>query len=448
MERVAFQLDAGPRDVDALPDAGEADAGVVDDAGAADAGVSDSGMGDAGIADAGAVDAGRADAGAPDAGRRDAGTDSGWAPHSVCGDGTVDVDEGCDDGNTSDRDGCSRDCREWWDEDFRLRARVSLSNPGASLEDVPVLVVLPSSLASEDVFGDTLCFVDDDHATALRFEVDSVDEAQGVARVWVRVPELTSGEQDAIWLYAGYNGAAQAPCGINPVETWRAYTAVWHLGEELDDATAGAVDLTNHGTSPTSGQIGGARQCAPTSAWLSHDGSSSPQLRGDLTLEAWARLDAVHGDFGNQLLTHTVYSTTVEDPAVNVLFSLRYDLPNGMVTYWEHGNGSDVDPASGAFVVNTGAWHHYAITRDASAKKVAFYFDGDLVTEQTYDENPTRGELGRLFVCGNPQVPSRNLDGAIDEVRLSDDVKSAAWLKLSHRSALGSVATVGPLVPE
>ena len=64
----------------------------------------DSGTPDAGAPDAGAPDAGAPDAGAPDAGAPDAG------PISKCGNGTLDPDERCDDGNLLDGDGCSAMC--------------------------------------------------------------------------------------------------------------------------------------------------------------------------------------------------------------------------------------------------------------------------------------------------------------------------------------------------
>lgn len=72
------------------------DSGTGQDAGAVDAGV-DAGLPDAGERDAGAPDAGSGDAGLPDAG-------------AACGDGVIELVEGCDDGNTQDGDGCSAAC--------------------------------------------------------------------------------------------------------------------------------------------------------------------------------------------------------------------------------------------------------------------------------------------------------------------------------------------------
>jgi cysteine-rich repeat protein len=46
----------------------------------------------------------------PDAGSDE--EDSGDATGPMCGDGVVDADEACDDGNDLDGDGCNRDCRE------------------------------------------------------------------------------------------------------------------------------------------------------------------------------------------------------------------------------------------------------------------------------------------------------------------------------------------------
>ncbi|MFY2558118.1 DUF4215 domain-containing protein [Corallococcus terminator] len=88
-------------------DAGPLDAGPVD-AGPPDAGPVDGGPVDAGPVDAGPVDAGPVDAGPVDAGPVDAGPPDAGGP--VCGDGTREAPETCDDGNTTSNDGCDSSC--------------------------------------------------------------------------------------------------------------------------------------------------------------------------------------------------------------------------------------------------------------------------------------------------------------------------------------------------
>jgi len=112
-------MDAG---IDAAVDADVIDGGP-DGSGAEDAGPDDAGSGDADV-DANADDAGTA----PDSGDDDAGLDGGSTMDAgfdatvpadmaldmrvpACGDGVVDVGEGCDDGEHFSGDGCSGSCQ-------------------------------------------------------------------------------------------------------------------------------------------------------------------------------------------------------------------------------------------------------------------------------------------------------------------------------------------------
>ncbi len=79
---------------------------VRDDRDGSDAGGGD----DAGTTDAGDFDSGSDDAGSDDAGSDDAGSDDAGPTEPVCGDGTVEGDEVCDDGNSDDGDLCPGDC--------------------------------------------------------------------------------------------------------------------------------------------------------------------------------------------------------------------------------------------------------------------------------------------------------------------------------------------------
>ncbi len=103
--------DAGSvvRDAGPVRDAGARDGGVIRDAGERDGGERDGGDRDGGSRDGGERDGGvERDAGPRDGGPRDGGPrDAGF----VCGDGTLDPGEDCDDGNTTDDgNGCSTIC--------------------------------------------------------------------------------------------------------------------------------------------------------------------------------------------------------------------------------------------------------------------------------------------------------------------------------------------------
>lgn len=97
-------VDADPADADAgVPDAAPPDAESPDAAGF-DLGPPDAEPEDGAVPDAELPDLGAPDADAPDADAPDQGTPL------ACGDGVVDADEQCDDGNSSSGDGCEASC--------------------------------------------------------------------------------------------------------------------------------------------------------------------------------------------------------------------------------------------------------------------------------------------------------------------------------------------------
>jgi cysteine-rich repeat protein len=101
--------DTGTKDT-GIKDGGSGDTGAGDtgpgDTGAGDTGAGDTGAGDTGPGDTGAADTGPGDTGAKDAGEDTAKTDAG----AVCGNGTIEGTEQCDDGNLLDLDGCDSKC--------------------------------------------------------------------------------------------------------------------------------------------------------------------------------------------------------------------------------------------------------------------------------------------------------------------------------------------------
>jgi len=102
-------LDAGSGSADTgLP---LSDAGGRDAAQATDAGGKETGPIGTGAVDAGTVDATKRDTGVVDAGPIDTGSPIPGDGGPLCGNGVIDGDEQCDDGNFFDLDGCDRSCR-------------------------------------------------------------------------------------------------------------------------------------------------------------------------------------------------------------------------------------------------------------------------------------------------------------------------------------------------
>ncbi|MGD8375397.1 MAG: DUF2341 domain-containing protein, partial [Acidobacteriota bacterium] len=182
---------------------------------------------------------------------------------------------------------------DWWSAPWRVRQRIDLDNSGQgeALIDFPVLVTLsPSNFdyTRAQPGGSDLRFVDADAVTELPHEIDEWVEG-GISRVWVRVPQIDPGPAaDFIWLYYGNEGALEA---ADAAAVWSdGFAGVWHLRGDLQDSGPFGNHGTDNGSSADSGPLGAARYFGG-SAWVDVGADASLGITGDLTLEAWLRLD-------------------------------------------------------------------------------------------------------------------------------------------------------------
>ncbi|MBN9990636.1 DUF2341 domain-containing protein, partial [Listeria monocytogenes] len=87
--------------------------------------------------------------------------------------------------------------------------------------------------------GADLRVVDTDGKTPLPFHIERYDATNGIASLWVSVPNVSGGEKRRIWVYFGNKNAS---AGSNVAGTYDPDTvAAWHFSEAAGKPTA---DLT------------------------------------------------------------------------------------------------------------------------------------------------------------------------------------------------------------
>lgn len=186
---------------------------------------------------------------------------------------------------------------------------------------------------------------------------------------------------------------------------------------------------------------------------------SELQITGDLTLEAWARIDVLPSlstcssscpatSVCSSLPTcaPTFLVTTdlggFEVAAQNTLYWFGVQANGSLRDRWEAFSGSpDVDMISSMpGPLQLGEWHHFAATRDVTNREVRFYLDGMQVgTTQTFGPTPNGGAQAETVIGASKNVFgafSGFLDGAIDEVRIWQTVRSPAELLTSMHTPL------------
>ena len=122
----------------------------------------------------------------------------------------------------------------WWDENWLNRTKVTFDNSSSAenLTNFPVLMRLTADdidFSKVKASGADIRFIDSD-GTELDYEIESWDDTNETATVWVRVGQIDAGSTtDFVHVY--YNNSA-ATDNQNPEGVWDSnYLAVQHLNE-------------------------------------------------------------------------------------------------------------------------------------------------------------------------------------------------------------------------
>ena len=319
---------------------------------------------------------------------------------------------------------------DWWDSRWEKRVQLSFDNidQNEDLVDFPVLVRLDAgridySLTSAQ--GEDLRFVDAD-GTLLAYEIESWNSG-GTSIVWVQVPRIdANSDSDFIWLYYGNPAAAE---GQDPPAVWDAtFAGVWHFNGDLLDATANINDGTNFGSFAASGQFAGARGFNGISSYIEVVSDSSLAITGQLTLEAWIKIDDPDRAGAPRVLSKKY---TWNDLGYN----LEYKPGDNNLT--SVGSGPDWARADGIDLDTN--WHYVGAAIDGATG--AMFVDGnDLTTDSSISplvasDQPLnigrRGNGGDYFL------------GSIDEVRISNVARSADWMAAQYLSMTDTFITYG-----
>lgn len=329
---------------------------------------------------------------------------------------------------------------DWWDPAFRTRVRIDIDNSGwsSSLSNFPVALRLSggaydSSKAGSN--GRALRFVDDDHETELAYEIERGATLED-STIWVRIPEIQGDPStESFWLY--YDNDDATPGEQVPLVWSNGYVAVYHLNGNLDDSTAFAHDGTTVGAVPSAGQTVGGYELDLTSTPI--DVGTSTDLAnifdGGATVSGWMN----PADFGPsgfpRLLDKSLDTTGGSGWALQLI-----DATAGVgYLHFEHGYSSAYGQwRTTSTPVSTNVWQSFALSYDSTDQSTPpnIYHDGAAVA---FDE--LQAPLGTqpddvslpLYIGERSGAADRGYDGNLDEIRISNVIRTADWLAAEHR---------------
>ena len=330
---------------------------------------------------------------------------------------------------------------------YRRRFSVTFSGaPEGTLEDFPALVRIsensPAGFRYADCQkpdGSDLRFADSG-GVLLPSEVERWNP-EGESLVWVKVPQLTSSAE-----LTAYYGNAFAP-EVDPTEVWDShYIAVWHLGANdttQPDSTSNHRDFTNicNQSSVAIGTNGMAGLAVAFNKNGKSDGSFWQEDkegyfggRTVFTSEAWTYQDAhaADADASNDYVFRkaNVVAMSGDDKGRMKLAVYRIGATALSIV--------STNDASIAPKPARAAWNYSVHTLDGreGIGSRAVYLNGEQLARGWGSDylKFSVTNTASMLCLGNYSTNSnsRAFPGIVDEVRLSDVVRPAAWVKATY----------------
>ena len=307
------------------------------------------------------------------------------------------------------------------------------------LSNFPVMISFtdPDLASDAQDDGDDILFTLSDKKTKTSHEIEKFNGATGELVAWVKIPSLFAQNNTLIYMYYGNTSVSSQQDVVN---VWDSnYVGVWHLKEnpagtapQMQDSTSYNNDGTSAGSMTSGDQV-----TAKINGGLDFDGSNdeitcgnaaSLQITAELTVEAWAKTsstNAVRGIVNKEVSSYSGYQ-------------LRKHSDNKY--RFAVGNPGSYYAASD--VAYTDSNWHYLVGVKSSTNYL--YVDGVQQINtftRAITESGSNFDIGRAYSNYNGYWWS----GQIDEVRVSNIARSAAWIQTGYnnQNAPASFYSVG-----
>ncbi len=312
---------------------------------------------------------------------------------------------------------------------FNQRLRLNTTESGANVSDdvyhFPLLIKLTNKNFE---FTETMSNGEDirfSSATGrhLPYEIERWDNTNELAEIWVLVDTVYGNNNSQyVNMYWGKSSETSKSNGNAVFSENNDYVATWHLSNSLLDATPNGNDGTDYTTTNlTSSIIGRGRSFDGNDRIDMGNGSSIKDITSEITVSTWIKTSQSSG--GNySVLRHNNHYTP-----------LRISSTSGEFNHivW---NTSQVSSAyNWDNVLDDNSWHHY-VAQYSSASGEKIYIDGKLTYSNTDNTGDLSSSADESFMLGATAAGSEYFIGSLDEVRIANDFRSEAYIKLSYEN--------------
>jgi hypothetical protein len=346
----------------------------------------------------------------------------------LCGCGVVDSNVNTDGDAALDcNDGCPLDAG-FTSKCLRKRLTIDAAQVAADLADFPVMVrVTDSKFSVARADGLDLFFSVDGGATPLDFEIERWVQSTGELVAWVRLPLVANLTNTVFYLRYGDGSAIDRQ---NPTGVWdTAYKAVWHLGNvsSLTDSKGGNTG-TNSGTTNTTGLIGTAAAFNGTNQNIDLPAAAVTGITNQVTFSLWA-----YGDVAALPSFTSVFEAVSSTPAR--IFNVHLPWSDSIV-YWDAGlsaNNNRLQKLATAAEFE-GAWAHWVFTMNGASGTQRIYRNGAAWATPATDTNFAFNTAAATFKLGSSAANGEYYAGSIDEFRVSNVERTAAWIAAEYNN--------------
>ena len=342
----------------------------------------------------------------------------------------------------------------WYNTSWSYRKNLSLngSQINGTLTDFPVLIsITDSDLASKSLpSGYDILFTGSDGTTRLQHEIELYNSTTGQLVAWVKVPSLSPGASQELFMYYGNNESAPQ---ANKTGVWtNNYILVYHFNDnestdQVNDSAQYGINATRYSsTNFTPGQIGKAIGLyGDGNSWITTNNTAYLDTTQFWTIEAWAYKTNAIGNYQTIMLRDTGGS--------NSNYGMQIDLGEEW-TWVMYSAGVDWVEYIGP-VSQVAEWTYMVNAFDNPNNAALQYVNGNLTINQTETGNPSTGQP---LTIGKSSA-GEFFYGFLDEIRISNSTRPADWVKTQYNNQLNpssfhtfgseenSLKTIIPTVP-
>jgi hypothetical protein len=330
-----------------------------------------------------------------------------------------------------------------------LAVTVQASKVPGDLTDFPVYVDLSDIGAAHGFWtnvktdGGDIRITKSDETTELPIEVVAIDTVAKTGEVhFLADGTLSSSVNTIVYVYYGNASASLYAEGATygKHNVWiSGYLAVWHLTgtgyTAIIDSTSNSHDAVSDSNTPTynvDGKVGKGMQFSGVNEYINFGDHNhfSPYTQQTFTVSAWVKYDSVSS---HQAPVSKGVTSAWE-------WGLLYiNLANRRAEFitWTASTGDSHTIRSEDVLPTTGQWYHYVgdiSNAHQSSSTSNFYANGALANNDTQDYSNLMSNTTSNLQFGERDDGALDFFGSLDEVRISNVVRSAAWVETEYNN--------------